>query len=98
MHNSGQNSLLHVLNDAQNLGAGTGLYVQFFCIQHGLSKLYAFFLPRHPGTVITVKMGRESISEMVEQFHTLSRPSARGFTEHSICVQTKQSLYLHSEM
>ena len=46
VHDSGQNSLLYVLDNARNLSAGTGVYVQFFCTSHGLSQPPAFFFTK----------------------------------------------------
>lgn len=39
-------AFLHVLDDAQNLSVGVGLYVQFFCIPNGLSQPSVFFFTK----------------------------------------------------
>ena len=94
VHDSRQNSILHVLDDAWNLSASTGLYVQFFCIPHGLKQPSAFFFTTTPGTVITMNMGTESISEMLEHFSLcqgclpvkISQNTAFVFRQNSLCI------------
>ena len=94
VHDSRQNTFLHVLDNALNLSAGTGLYVQSFSIPHGLSSPSAFFFTKTSrnsnywadGDRVNIwNAGTISLSVKLSAWE--------DFTEHSICVQTKQSVF-----